>query len=273
MSMLSAASEVLVAWPLRDSGESVYARAFGNTRGDLDVDFAAPPPVAVTRLLLACLRSPQGRPFPENEIWQWPLGRRLQGLLAVACATLGAEHWLELRCTHDDCRHMMDLEIDLRRFQAAPPARQIRCEPAPGHVADLRVPTGEDELRWWAEKGTADEDALAASLVVAVDGAAPAPDWQLPDGWLEPLGDALQQQDPLTAPALVADCPECRREVEFELDLEDTLLRLLRTEQSGLLDQIHRLAMAYHWGEAEIVSLPPPRRQYYLDRIDREVGA
>lgn len=270
--MLSAASEALISWPLWNSSESVYARAFGNARGDLDVDFAAPRPVAVTRLLLACLRSPQGRPFPENEIWAWTLGRRMQGLLAVACASLSAEHWLELRCPHDDCRRMMDLELDLRRFKAAPPAGHVRCEPEAGRTAELRPPTGADQLRWWADEGGADDLAVAASLVAAVDGTPPADGWQLPEAWLEPLGQALEQQDPLTALTLATECPECQRKVEFDLDLEDLLLRLLRTEQIGLLDQIHRLAMAYHWNEAEILALPSSRRLYYLARIDSEAG-
>ena len=37
-----------------------------------------------------------------------------------------------------------------------------------------------------------------------------------------------------------------------------------------LLQDVHRLACLYHWGEAEILSLPLPRRRAYLSLIEAE---
>jgi len=37
-----------------------------------------------------------------------------------------------------------------------------------------------------------------------------------------------------------------------------------------LLQDVHRLASRYHWSEAELFSLPLPRRQAYLGLIDSE---
>jgi len=37
-----------------------------------------------------------------------------------------------------------------------------------------------------------------------------------------------------------------------------------------LLEEIHRLAIRYHWSEAEILRLPLPRRTGYLELIDRD---
>ena len=34
-----------------------------------------------------------------------------------------------------------------------------------------------------------------------------------------------------------------------------------------LLDEVHLLALSYHWSEAEILALPSDRRQDYLKRI------
>ena len=37
-----------------------------------------------------------------------------------------------------------------------------------------------------------------------------------------------------------------------------------------LLRDVHRLASRYHWSEAELFSLPLPRREAYLRLIDSE---
>ena len=55
----------------------------------------------------------------------------------------------------------------------------------------------------------------------------------------------------------------------MELDLEATCLALLAAEQPRLIDDIHALARAYHWTEAEVLAVPPRRRRQYLDRIER----
>ena len=41
----------------------------------------------------------------------------------------------------------------------------------------------------------------------------------------------------------------------------------LRSRAATLLDEIHLIAMSYHWSETEILALPVSRRQDYLRRI------
>lgn len=47
----------------------------------------------------------------------------------------------------------------------------------------------------------------------------------------------------------------------------------MRLRCRRFLDDVHRLASRYHWGEGEILSLPLPRRQAYLVRIETEKDA
>jgi hypothetical protein len=37
-----------------------------------------------------------------------------------------------------------------------------------------------------------------------------------------------------------------------------------------LLEEVHSIARAYHWSEAEILALPLPRRRRYLDLLQGE---
>lgn len=44
----------------------------------------------------------------------------------------------------------------------------------------------------------------------------------------------------------------------------------MRQRGRHLLRQVHELASLYHWSEAELLALPLPRRQAYLQIIDAE---
>lgn len=44
----------------------------------------------------------------------------------------------------------------------------------------------------------------------------------------------------------------------------------MRQRRHRLLQDVHRLASRYHWSEAELFSLPLPRREAYLGLIDAE---
>jgi hypothetical protein len=56
--------------------------------------------------------------------------------------------------------------------------------------------------------------------------------------------------------------------VQAEVDLEALALVRLRAVQRKLVDAVHRLALAYHWTETEILALPSWRRERYLALID-----
>ncbi len=250
-------------------GEHFHARRYGERAVDMEVDFDAAPPVAVTELLAAALRDTGGQSFAENALWAWTLHRRLQGLLAIGIATGGSRGWLEAVCPA--CRQRMDIELDLSVFIDVPEQRSIAVAPEPGVRASMRLPTGKDQLRWL--EGFPDGVSairLATDLVEAVNDTLPAADWTVPDAWLDALGEGLEKHDPLTALQLDTECPECGSAVSIEFDLQDYLLRRLMERQDALLDEVHQLAAVYHWSEADILALPSRRRHYYLSRLDRE---
>lgn len=79
---------------------------------------------------------------------------------------------------------------------------------------------------------------------------------------------ALEQASPELAAQIELACPECGHEHAQALDL----YRGLRQSLAELLDQVHRLAVNYHWSEAEILALPKARRSAYLQRLDKARG-
>ena len=79
---------------------------------------------------------------------------------------------------------------------------------------------------------------------------------------------ALEQASPELAAQIELTCPECSHQHTQALDL----YRGLQQSLAELLDQVHRLAVNYHWSEAEILALPKARRSAYLQRLDKTRG-
>jgi hypothetical protein len=165
----------------------------------------------------------------------------------------------------------MEFALDLQGFAAPPsPARfswRTAGADANNVELELRLPSGRD-LQRWTLAGNCDADAIAAELLTAVAGQPPPPTFRLPQEWLAGFGDAFEAQDPLTALELQARCPACAYDNRIDFDLEEFLLQGFAAMQRRLLDDVCRLALAFHWREAEILALPPWRRAHYLRQLD-----
>jgi len=241
-------------------------RRFGAARVDLDVDFVGGVRADVVDTLLgACLGEDDSEPLSPDLIGEWTLNRRLQALIAVRLA--GEREPATINVTCPGCGAAMELDIDVEDFVAAPAADEVAWKSGDGQEVRVRLPRGRDQRQWITE-GTTDVSAIAGTLVTCVDAAPTPPSFLAPNSWLDGLSDVLEVHDPLTTLALRADCPECALTSDHDLDLESLLMREFADAQRSLLDEVCRLAAAFHWTEAEIVALPPWRRARYLARLD-----
>ncbi|BCT67378.1 hypothetical protein [Nitrosospira sp. NRS527] len=251
-------------------------RHYGSARADLDVDFCATPRASVvTGLLALCLQQTDGRNIDAATLWEWGVAARLQGLLAIAHATTGPITTAVATCNHADCGERIELELALENF-ALTAGESINWRTPLQQQASIRLPTGSDQLAWYAhsrDRRGVDAAWLARRLIMRLDATVPAAGWQLPAAWLAPLGAALDSADPLTALNITAHCPACDAQFEVEVDLEYLLLEDLRRQQRTLLDDIHQIAGSYHWSEADILALPSWRRAGYLSRIHAQSRA
>lgn len=238
-------------------------RAFGRTLGDIEIDpLATPRPLAAASVLAASLDA-DGRQPDRDEVMAWPVSRRLQGLLAVTIATRGDRWILTAHCSSPDCGAPMDLPLSLGAFRSETDSATIACSLPDGQTLDVAVPTGADQIAWLAA-GDEGAGAILGRLMTL-----PLDVTDIPPDWLEPIEAVLEQADPLTTLEIETTCPECGAGTNVPLDLEARCLALLAAERPRLLDDIHALAIAYHWSEAEIMAIPPDRRRHYLARIDR----
>ena len=138
-----------------------------------------------------------------------------------------------------------------------------------GRVGDqtvgLRVLTGElEEMLSTIEDDAA---ALGALIEYAVDWGDEKPLRQLNRDELDQIEQQLEEASPAIAEEVMSQCPYCGEDVTLALDFIAGLL-----EEDSILQDIHQIAMHYHWSQEAITALPRMRRKQYLKMINADRG-
>lgn len=110
-------------------------------------------------------------------------------------------------------------------------------------------------------------DPAALARLCALDGG-DAPD---PEG-LAALDRAWAAADPAADIALDLCCPACGAAILAHADLALFVARDLDLKVRGLMAEVHGLARAYGWTEAEVLAVPAARRRVYAAFIDAVVA-
>jgi hypothetical protein len=188
-----------------------------------------------------------------------PIGERNRHLLAVRARTFGAD--LEALATCAACGERVamqipvavlgdrwpetpagpDVPLDIRRLTSRDLAAAAQC-------ADVESARLQLARRALADAATADETVLAPERV-------------------EAIGRRLQDIDPLAVILLDVHCPACGARWESELDVAEFVWTEIEAQALRVLREVHVLAGAYGWREADILALSPLRRRAYLELV------
>ena len=166
------------------------------------------------------------------------------------------------------CATEVQMAVPLDRLQPQPAER-----PAPtitlshdGYSVTCRIPLNED-LRALAQRGedARVEDLLDRCVVQArgADGRALAAG-ELPYEIAGIVVDALAANDPGAQTAIAVRCP-CGAEWADELDIRSITWADLTAWVGRTLTEVHQLAHAYGWSEADILAMSATRRRWYLE--------
>jgi len=90
---------------------------------------------------------------------------------------------------------------------------------------------------------------------------------RLPPEVLEAVGSRMGEADPQGDMRLALVCPACAHAWQESFDIGQFLWGELNAWAARTLGEVHRLAKAYGWREADILSLSPQRRRIYLDMV------
>lgn len=203
--------------------------------------------------LLAAAARPD---WQADSIVDLPLGAVNASLLQLRSASFGP-----LLAGHADCAQCgqrLAFTLDTQQLLALADA-DARPASTEAEGLCLRAPS----LRDLAAVAHEADAALAARMLLArctLAGDAA----QIDATALRAIEDALDRLDPQADLEIALHCVACGHAGAAQLDPGALLWDEIATQAQRLLAQVHHLASAYGWSEAQILALSPARRASYL---------
>jgi hypothetical protein len=177
---------------------------------------------------------------------------------------------LEVAATCPACQTEVELAVALGQLQ--PPVREDPVAPltvhANGYTLLCRIPCNEDlrALAYQGQEVTSRNLLERCVLEVSSPTDSAVVPQDLPDAAAETVIEALAESDPGACTALRVCCP-CGSEWVDELDIRAVLWNDLTEWVGRTLTEVHHLARAYGWSEAEILTMSGWRRHWYLEAV------
>ena len=207
----------------------------------------------------------------KNELAQLSIGQRDAYLLTLREQTLGAQVVSNVVCEQCGERVEMNFEIsDIRLLPEAEEPKALLLE-KDGYEVRFRLPNSVDLA---ANSEISEVEAITVRLlrqcVVSVQYKGEAVDSdQLPSEVEQALLAQMEEADPQANVQLAIACPACGHEWQSMFDIVSFFWRELDVWARRLLGEVHVLASAYGWCEADILAMSAQRRQLYLEMIGR----
>lgn len=218
------------------------------------------------RALALLAASGSGEPWEALEAL--PLGERDRRLLGLRIVTAGRRLDAFARCP--SCGEPLDLSLDAGALLTA-------CGPIPaaGELArqDLTLrfrPVSSADLlavERCAEVEEARRRLAGRCLLEARRGGRTVDAAALSEEELTDLSQALADADPGAELLFDLRCPACEAAWQQVLDVAAFVWEELEAQAQRLLGEVHVLARAYGWREADVLALSPQRRRIYLEMV------
>ncbi len=212
--------------------------------------------------------------YPERsyeQLLDLSLGERDRLLLGLRSSLFGPNLQAFAQCP--SCAQRLEFSFDVTQMSAPPwePPSASESLSVAGFHLSFRLPCSRDLLLLSTHnhRQQARRQLAHCCLQTASGGdAQPLTADELPDAVIQKLAEHVLKCDPLQEIVLKLVCPACDRCWHPLLDIGTFLWCEIAACAKRLLHDVHTLAQAYGWSEAEILSLAPRRRQAYLEMVD-----
>ena len=191
---------------------------------------------------------------------EWTFGPRLASV--VDCPSCGEQVELEFSTS------------DLRAGNKAAASREAVLRlTAGGYEVSFRLPNSLDlaEVAAGAPAalGGAEARFLDRCVLEATRGGERLATTELPAEIAEAVAGRMAAADPQADVELALECPGCGRSWPAPFDIEPFFWDEINSWARRMLGEVHLLASAYGWREADILRMSASRRQLYLDLVGR----
>jgi hypothetical protein len=218
---------------------------------------------ALILLAVACQETPIER------LKQRSVGQRDADLLALRAQTFGAQFAATAVCP--SCAVQLEFRIETDDIRMAPPDErdahsqltEAECE------VEFRLPSSIDlaTLDPGADLETNRRRLFERCVTAARRSGKPIAASQLPDSLVAAVAQRMSELDPQADVQLALACPQCEHKWQAPLDPISYFWSEIHAWAHRIVREVHALASAYGWREADILSLSGWRRQAYLELI------
>lgn len=215
--------------------------------------------------------------WDRQQLASLPIGRRDAMLLDLRERTFGQQLRGVGRCPH--CAAQVEFSVkvsdllgpaagDVDDEGGLAPAEEFTFA-ADGCRLRCRLPNSFDlaEIVDCPDEAQARHRLLRRCVIEVVCDEARVPLSDLPETAIKALGAEMAQRDPIAELRLDLDCPDCRGRWLLALDILSFFWSEIAAQAKQLLEEVHVLARAYAWPEADILAMSSRRRRYYLKMV------
>ena len=203
----------------------------------------------------------------RDELAALPLGQRDTLLLALRRATFGESLPGQSHCPQ--CDETVEFELSCSALSADVTEPQHKHLNQDGYNITIR-PLNSFDLAAAAGEATLQQarDLLLQRCVVDTCFQGKMIELEtLPHEIESSITETALTTDTQAEKLLNLNCPACKQQWQIVLDIGHVLWLEITARAQRLLMEVHLLARAYGWGEAEILKLSPARRAAYLQMV------
>jgi hypothetical protein len=205
----------------------------------------------------------------ENDPARWPIGQRDACLLDLRESVFGQQ--VDGIASCPECGVQQEFRLPVSQLRIArPESNAVLALVSGDYQVDFRLPDSLDLCQLEADAGTESDPSLrllqnCVTSATAGDQRVAAAD--LPQDLVQQISEKMAQADPQADVTLSLECPDCSHRWSEPFDIASFLWTELGAWASRTLFDVHQLAAAYGWSEAESLSMSPRRRGFYLEMI------
>jgi uncharacterized protein (UPF0212 family) len=166
-----------------------------------------------------------------------------------------------------DSREIADGNVRLPDFQESETNHIEFLLNLPGWELRFRLPTNADLTTPSTDSKQAQTKLLEACLINIRHDGETVPPAELPPELVTAIAERMAQEDPYLNISLGLKCPACGHQWQMIFDIVSYFSSEINTWAARILREVHHLASAYGWREADILSMSAWRRQQYLELI------
>jgi len=209
----------------------------------------------------------------DEQLLKLPIGQR-DGLALRLREMLFGPQLISLS-TCPSCTERLELALNVADIKVASngSANSSTEEPlslkSEGFELEFRLPDSQDLM--FIEALTSIDEArrilLERCLLSASRNGQACAIAKLPEEILDKVEATMSEADPQADVQLDLFCPACRHSWLATFDISSYLWNEISVWAQRVLNEVHLLAKAYSWREADILAMSSARRRFYLERV------